>query len=693
MMLDRSRWIAPDRPSASPVFERRFCWHGGEALLEVTGLGFYEARVNGKKLGDCYFIPTVTDYMKRDYSGFTYLCRDSFTYRIFYNTYDLRELLHEGENLLEIQLGGGYFVQTERVAEGRVSFSDRGQCLFALKLEGEILRSDGSERWHDSAITQDNLFLGETVDLTADTSGRRPVLLLPTPESALCPQEGTPDRLIRTLAPTKVGEVNGRQIYDVGENIAGFVRVTTHAPAGSRITLRFAERLMPDGSPDFRSAGSGYTCTSGVLQIMTDVFITDGGERSFEPKFVWHAFRYIEADGPFDSLTVCEIHADTPVTSSFDSDSEGMNFLYDAYLRTQLSNMHGSFPSDCPHRERLGYTGDGQITAPAAMLMLDSREFYRKWIHDILDCQDPATGHIQHTAPFQGGGGGPGGWGSAVITVPYRYWKQYGDDGLIGSCYPAMKRWIAYLTGRLEDGLIVREAEGGWCLGDWCMLESGKLPEPFVNTCWFVKTLGMLCEIAAYLGHEADIPAFRALEDASRGAAEKVYRESLNSVGAAMTYAAWVGIADAADCAAYYDALGHYDTGFLATDILTGLLFDGGYGDVACKLLSSEEKGSFLYMKRNGATTIWENWPGYGSQSHPMFGASARHLFSGILGIRQAEGSYGWEKITFRPYLPEGMERALGSILTPRGRISVRLSREDGKFVSRLQMPDGMICE
>ena len=163
---------------------------------------------------------------------------------------------------------------------------------------------------------------------------------------------------------------------------------------------------------------------------MEDVFVGDGATHTFAPQFVWHAFRYLEVTGPgVQSVSVAVVHADTPVTAAFECSSPELNWLFDAYVRTQLDNMHGGVPSDCPHRERLGYTGDGQVCAPAAMLMLDSRAFYRKWIRDIFDSQDKTTGHVNHTAPFAGGGGGPGGWGCAAVTVPYHF---YGSSVILG---------------------------------------------------------------------------------------------------------------------------------------------------------------------------------------------------------------------------------------------------------------------
>lgn len=703
--LLKAKWIMPDRNigSASPVIRKSFTLGKvSAAKLFITGLGFFEAWLNGRKLGNEYFQPVASDYEKRDFKKITYPCRDSFTHRIYFNTYDVAELLNDGENLLEVRLGGGWYVQTERIAEGEMSYGDRCKCIFALETDGGTISSDGSEEWSFSEITYSELFIGEVIDYSAESEAHK-VAVAEAPDSELTPSIGVPDRLIRTIKPVKLGEKDGRSVWDAGENISGLVRVVSKEGFTGKVTLRFAEEVR-DGELDFSSCGADYTCSSGRKQIMTDVFVCDGKERVFEPKFVWHAFRYFDVEGEFDSLEVLVIHADVKVTSTFDSDSEGMNFLYDAYIRTELDNMHGSFPSDCPHRERLGYTGDGQITAETAMLTLDSKEFYRKWIRDILDCQDKESGHVQHTAPFMGGGGGPGGWGSAMIIVPYQYWRNFGETDILRECLPAMKKWIGYLESHSDGGLVVREEEGGWCLGDWCTLGKCEVPEPLVNTWYLVKQLGMLHEICQALGEPFDEHYETLKNNALDALREKYFKGNAdlrlsaypknsaeNKQGIAV-YGAALGLADPDACAEYYDKLGHFDTGFLCTDILCELLFATGHGEIFHKLLENDQPGSYLYMKRNGATTIWENWK-WGSHCHPMFGASARQLFEGILGIRQAENSSGWERLELSPYLPEKMSFARGSVTTPRGEVRVRLERRDGKVFAEVCIPENVAAE
>ena len=690
-------WVGADTSYASPVITRRFTLEKtGKAKLTITGLGYFNAKINGNPVSDAWFLPLVSDYEPRDLTALQYPILDTVKNRVYYHTFDVTHLLHEGENELTIHLGNGWYRQNERADEGNTSFSEELKTIYKLEMDGvAVLCSDGSETQRDSVIRYSNLFYGEVIDYTAELAEAKPALIRKAPQTELTENIGTPDRLIRKLCPELLGEKDGKAIYDVGENISGFVCLTTTAPKGTKITVRFSEEIREDLLLDFGSSGGYCTGRSGKPQIQEDIFVTDGGKCMFHPMFVWHAFRYFEVEGLHDTAEAWEIHSDTPVTSCFTSDFEGMNYLYDTYLHTQLINMHGSIPSDCPHRERLGYTGDGQVCAPTAMMLLESRAFYDKWIQDILDCQDPVTGHVQHTAPLMGGGGGPGGWGSAITIVPYAYYMQYGDRSMLERCFEPIRRWIGYLESRCENGLVVREEKGGWCLGDWCTLEPIRIPEAYVNSCYFIKNLQIAEKIAAILGKTEYLPRFAALRERTEQAIRDTYYDSktgsfAGAIQGADAYAVWCGLtgAEAAQrISDFYSALGHFDTGFLCTDILLEVLFAYGHTDTAIQLLESEELGSFLYMKRHGATTIWENWDGRESHAHPMFGAGTRHLISGVLGIRLAKP--GYEAIEFIPaLLPQG-KSAKGSILTPQGRITVELSCE-GEPTARLEIPSAV---
>lgn len=696
-------WIGAAKEIVSPIILRRFNVSDiKSATLIITGVGYFEAKINDNAVTDYMYLPVITDYEPRDLT----LCAHkgttgTTTNRIYYYNFDITKLVSDGENLLTIQLGNGWYRQQERIAEGNMSFGDTLKCIYKIVIEAENgmieLCSDGSETYTDSAVRFSNIYLGEMVDYSIKLQEEKAVNILPSPKTILCEAMGTPDKVIRTIKPKKIVETNGKHIFDAGENITGVVSVKTD----STVTLRFAENINEDMSLNFTSSAASYRTTrSGELQIMTDTFISDGTPRTFEAKFTFHAFRYFEIAGKFDDLIVKVIHADTPITSTFTSSHEGMNFLYDAFLRTQLDNMHGSIPSDCPHRERLGYTGDGQLVAPTAMMMLDTKEFYKKWIQDILDCQD-TDGHVRHTAPFMGGGGGPGGWGSAVVIVPYAYYKQYGDTDIIEQCYDGMKLWISYLLSRQENGLVLSEDAGGWCLGDWASLEKMEIPEPYVNSCYFVKDLLLLEEMATLIGKSGDIPYYQSLRAVTEKAIIDTYYDAATGhfaegIQGADAFAVWCGLAGketAQMLAERYSKLGFFDTGFLCTDILCEVLCEYGYTDVFLSLLESEKLGSFLYMKRHGATTIWEYFIGKCSHNHPMFGACARQLFQSVLGIRQRKGTAGYSDIIIDPIKTTRALKVSGSIDTPNGVIAVSLDTTGEKHIVKVDAPETIKLE
>ncbi|MBR3955104.1 MAG: family 78 glycoside hydrolase catalytic domain [Clostridia bacterium] len=699
--LKNALWIGADKNSVSPVFLRRFLYENcTKAELIITSCGFFETKINGQNVTDNLFLPVVTDYEKRDMSKWIYPIFDTLTHRLYYYTFDITSLLNKGENTLSVHLGNGWYMQDERVAEGNMSFGEQLKTAYCIRLytdNGIVdLLSDGTEMYYDSEITYSSLFIGEVIDPVSVTFEERQVTVCTAPETELCEALGTPDKVIRTLCPELLGEKNGKKIYDIGENTSGLVRVTAKNNKGDKITIRFSEELDEDGNLSFHSCGGGYTCTSGRKQIQEDTFICTGETYIFCPKFLWHAFRYFEIEGNFENLEMLVIHAATAVTSTFECSSEGLNFLYEAYIRSQLTNMHGSIPSDCPHRERLGYTGDGQVCAPAGMLLLDSREFYRKWMQDILDCQCKISGHVQHTAPMMGGGGGPGGWGCAIVFVPWAFYKQFGEVQMLEKTYEPMRRWVQYLLSKCENGLIVREENGGWCLGDWCTREKITLPEPFVNTCFFIKILRILCEIAEIIGKAEDIGAYEKLIADLEKAVVENYKDKggtsfCNGVQGADAYAVWAGLSDKAKLsgiAAKYDTMRYFDTGFIATDILSGLLADNGYIDTFFNIIDNDDLGTYLYMKRQGATTVWENWNGESSHNHPMFGAPARYLFTGILGIRQAENSVAYNDLLIAPQVPSKLDFANGSLVLPCGKVSVSFKKEENSVRFEITLPE-----
>lgn len=698
MTLQNVQWIACPETAISPIIRKHFTVSRpvrGE--IAVTGLGFFTLKINGQSVTDQVHMPALTDYEPRDMSHWTYPLYDQTTHRTLYLRFDLTHFLKDGANTVELQLGPGWYRQHERIAEGEMTFGDRLKAAFALEAtseDGTVTRicSDGTEKWIPSDITYSNLFIGEVHDARLRTIDHepQPVIAVDTPDAILTEQDCPPDRVVRRIVPKLCGTVGNRRIYDVGENLSGWVAVRADGQPGAEIRLTFAESLKDDDL-DPLSTGADYHGTT-RMQLQEDRFICSGVPETFRPQFVWHGFRYFDVTGPAVEVVAEEVHTDLAVTSEFECGHPVLNWLYDADIRTERSNIHGCVPSDCPHRERLGYTGDGQITAATVMTLLDARGMYRKWIRDILDCQDRMTGHVQHTAPMMGGGGGPGGWGCAMVIVPDEYDRRYDDRALLAECYPHMQRWVGYLKSHSAHGLVESEEADGWCLGEWASLHPVQIPIPFVNTCFFLDTLRRMTAIAERLGHPDDAKMYAQHGRVVRDALIRTYLDPATGsfcggVQAADAFAVWAGLdADGRamdNLVRRYQTVRYFDTGFLGTELLIDVLMRHGACDTAYALLTSPEIGSFAHMMHNGMTTIGEYWQLICSKNQPMYGAVTRHLFDGLLGIRQAADSYGYRDLRIEPQIPAALDHASGSVTLPCGKVSVRW----------VQSPDGVTVD
>lgn len=683
MRFEHSKWICERDQAEAPVFRKRFTV--GEvirATLYICGLGCFEAYINGLPVSEDVFSPALSTYSQLNGRVLTYPLHDIFqSPRVYYCRYDVSALLQPGDNTLSVALGNGWYNQYERQAEGQWAWGCP-RLLFEILIEYAdgtqvSVVSDSDTKAHQSHILRNNLFYGETQDLARKEPVHQPgyddrawenAVLCQAPEGELTEQTCPPDRIIRRIIPSKIGEYDGKDLYDVGENISGYLTFSTGYHG--TIQIEFAEELK-EGKLDPTSAGSS----------VADVFYGDGRtHKNVHPHFSWHGFRYFTVSGELSEPVCCVIHTVLPRTSSFHSDAPVLNWLYDAYCRTQQINVHGSIPLDCPHRERLGYTGDGQLCAESCMTVFDAKQVYKKWMQDILDCQG-INGHVQHTAPFLGGGGGPSGWGGAVVVVPYMYYWHYGDLEAVRRWYPAIRKYFTYMETRCQDGLVVREEDGGWCLGDWGIpdIRAMDFSPEFVNTCLLVKFYGYLRELeeALEIPTSIDPEILHGHLQAIQKYADK-NGDFLQNRHGANAFAGDIGLLSRQAqqrMAAYYDQLGCLDTGIFGTEVLLRYLFQNGYDDLAIRLLTSETpKHSFGYMMRSGATTLWEYLNGGGSHAHPMFGGSVKLLYQYILGIRPTQPGYA--QFVVSPTTSRLLRYFEGHMTTAGGEIQVCLRRE-----------------
>ena len=523
----QAQWIETPNPEAAPLFRREFMVPDQivQARAYICGLGFYELYLNGSRIGDSVLVPAQTNYDERQLGQLLYPFQDKTKKRVLYNTYDIASQLIDGINTIGIVLGNGWYNQRDRTVEGemwygsprviaQIELTDASGNLHIIGTDSTWATHQGGPLLHNGIFSGERFDARRKADGWASTghndAGWTPAQEARPPCGILRSQTSPVDRVVSTFTPALISATDGVFRFDAGRNVSGWARIRLNTEAGRTITLRFIE-----------DTGEDYG--------QSDTYIAGGKDETYEPSFTWHSFRYVEITGAPDSFSVQdidirEVHADISPAGAFQCSDDTLNTLYRLFRDTQRQNMHCGVPSDCPHRERLGYTGDGQIAAEAAMHAFDMAAFYTKWIDDIADAQNQETGFVPHTAPFGGGGGGQP-WGSALVVVPWLMHRFYGDRRVLANHYDAMKHWLRYYAAcRNENGVVTREEPESWFLGEWCT-PSGTQPEipaEYVNTCYLGYNALLMRDISRTLGNQEDAEFYAELH---ASVAETINRE------------------------------------------------------------------------------------------------------------------------------------------------------------------------
>lgn len=707
-----AKWIgAKDRTADtfSVVRGKFIAEKGKKATFYALGLGFFQAYINGVCVNLDTFLPLSSEYEKSaEPKGESFSGR-----RVYVPEFDITDYVHDGENTVAIVYGGGWYTHWER----RFGLPKVIYRIVAETSEGEKQAFSDEECTAGKSVVQSYYFLqfekrnyeeaAEAYGEGFDDSAWEKAVCVEALDTEYCRTDCPADALISILTPVKVKEEGNRAIYDCGENTVGYPVIRVTAKKGETVKVRCAEELAANGDLDEEHFH------------WQEFYVTsDGKERVLQPQFTWFAFRYFEVEGSAEPTCVKVVHANVPVTSEFECDNATLNWIYDTFVHTMLCNMHTGHPSDCPHLERRGYTGDGQLTCNAALHIFGARKFYEKWLQDIADSQDEKSGHIQYTAPYLLSAGGPGGWGCAIVEVPYRLYKHYGDKAVLEKYYGNMRRYIDYLDAHSEFSLVTSDQEGVACLGDWCTPnilypekditfcdQQSIIPAPYVNTYFAVKSLQKLCEIARAIGKEEDVAEYEEKIALRKKAIKAAYFNTLDgnyfmNMHGANAFAVDLDLDK--ECTPeknayrnmlnYYKKVGHYDTGIFATDILTRVLFERGDGELALDLLTTDGDQGYEHWRKNGATTFHEYWDSSRSRSHnhPMFGAAAAYFFEYLLGIKQAENGAGYTEIAVEPGYVHRFKKMRGSMQIPAGKVSVAYENADGRVAFSIGVPAGV---
>lgn len=679
--------------------------------LYATALGVYEPYVNGTRVGTDYLCPGWTDYEKR----------------VQYQTYDVTDLLRAGSNAVGAIVADGWFC-------GHVGMFGPEQYgrSHAFRAVLSVTHEDGSQtrvatagawRVSDGPLRYADLLMGETYDARAelgewscpgfdDSRWQRAVHDVRWP-APLVSQAEPPVRVTQELVSREPTEPRpGVWVFDLGQDMVGWARLRVRGSTGTPVVLRYAEALNPDGTihtDNLRTAEA------------TDVYIPAGtGEETYEPRFTYHGFRYVEVTGypgrpPRDAIRGRVAQAAAPVTGEFTCSDPLLTQLYRNITWSQRGNFL-AVPTDCPQRdERLGWTGDIQVFAPTAAFVMDVERFLVKWLRDLADAQHDsgAYPHVAPNPPHSPLGAGAAGWGDAGIVVPAVLHERYGNSAVLEEHYAGMTAWIDYLQRDSQD--LIRPADG---FGDWLAVNA-ETPKDVVATAYFAYASRLMAHVASTLGREADADRYRALFARVREAFRTRFVDAdvrvEGGTQSAYVLALHAGLLDAEERPRAARHLlgdielrnGHLSTGFLGTPWLLDVLTDAGRLDVAYRLLRQRTCPSWLYPVTRGATTTWERWDGWteergyavpqvtqgvhtprmNSFNHYAFGAVADWMVRTVAGL--APAAPGYRRILIRPRTGGGLAWAKAEYESVRGPVRSAWWHGEGRFRLEVTVPPG----
>ncbi len=639
-----------------------------KARLYITACGLYEARLNGERVGDFILAPGITDYRKR----------------VQYQTYDVTALLQKGENVLTVQLADGWYRGSTGAWGLRNQYGTETKLLSQL----EITRTDGSvqtvvtdESWdwsNDGPIRFADNKDGEIVDANAvpTYSGKAKVTSHPVTPTA---SNNVPVTEHEHLKALLLRTPSGKTVLDFGQNIAGYASFTVNAHAGQKITLRFGELLDETGEFTQKNIQcSNKKITTPLQQV---IYTCKEGRNDYKTTFAIFGFQYIlvETEVPFaaEDFTAIAVYSDMERTGFFESSNPLLNKFVENTVWSAKNN-HADLPTDCPTRERHGWTGDAQIFCSTASFLFDYEPMAEKFLNDMYDWQKP-NGKLPQIAPAGGVDfymnvmNGSVGWADAGVIMPYVLWKRYGDVSILSRRYEGMKRYAEFMMGRCgkwggpyakpvrippkEKKYLVN---CGQSYGEWAEPQDFYVmhwmdfaePHPEVSTAYTAYIMEQMIEIAETLGRTEDVPLYKEYRDGCR----KTYRAMMKTEKfsldtdrqARLVRPLAMNLLDAEQTAyakkRLIEALDHYGwrlgTGFLSTPLILDVLMEID-PQAAYRLLENEEIPGWLSMPKNGATTIWESWEGdkakgsgVASLDHYSKGAVVAWLFDTMCGIR-----------------------------------------------------------
>lgn len=718
----KAKWIEIEgdtgRYTPSPHFRKEFSLGKtvASARVYVTSHGYYELHINGKKVGDQVLTPGWTSYGKR----------------LQYQVYDVTDQVVKGNNAIGAVLGDGWYRGTLGWGTNWAIYGKTLGLLAQLKVrftDGTEALIITDESWtcnQDGAIRMNDIYNGETYDATKKLTGwnlpgydqsKWKKVKVASYTDNLVASEGAPIRKIQEVKPVKIFKSpSGNLLVDMGQNMVGWIRLKVSGPKGTVVTLRHAEILDKHGefyTENLRGAKCQLTYT-----------LAGTGEETYEPRFTFMGFRYVEVKGfpgtlTADNITGVVIHSDMAPTGSYDCSNPLVNQLQHNIVWGQKGNFV-DVPTDCPQRdERLGWTGDAQAFCRTAAFNFDVSAFFTKWLRDValdqkqggevpdvipdvLNRQDAAT-----AAPSAG-------WGDVAIIAPWTMYTVFGDKQFLENQYPSMKKWVEYIRKKAGDSYMWK---GGSKYGDWLFYHppvnnhtaaDGYTEPDFIATAFFAYSANLLSQAANALGKTDDEKTYSGLYNKIRDVFIKEYVTPAGRVGTCSQTSYILALKfgllpeelrpKAAEflVADIKSRRNHISTGFLGTPYIAHELSEAGYSDVAYDLLLQETYPSWLYPVKMGATTIWERWDGQKTDStfqdagmnsfnHYAYGAIGDWMYRVSAGI-ETDGP-GYKKLILQPHPTTKLSYAKASFESPYGKVESGWERKEGKVIVKVSIP------
>ncbi len=744
MAGDTVAFTADRKLDACNIYRKEFEVKDGvrKSWLSITAHGLYEARINGRQVTDTCFNPGFTAYDKY----------------LEYQTYDVTELLCEGTNVLTIVLADGWYKGKFGILGYGNNYGVENAVLAQMELQFEDgtakqIVTDETFEYAQSAFVYSDILIGEKQDGRIDMEKYYRPGTVSGMKKAQEKQYGyenlhgiccEPVRCTEIIRPQRIFETpKGELIADMGQNIVGTVRISVQGDCGTEIKLEHSEVLDKEGN--------FINNVSGVNRDQTDYYILRGKEPEiFEPRFTFHGFRYVKISGYPGVLTADKIEgivlgSDLEKSGEFSCSNPELNRLQSNIMWSQRGNML-SIPTDCPQRERAGWTGDILVYAKTAAYNQNVRSFLKKWLRN-MEKEQFEDGLIPVVIPYPLGYSAmqkdafgtdtSAGWGDAAIIVPWTLYEIYQDETLLKDCFGMMKKWMDYVEKDASEHIPEHTSEctkeweerqkylwnTGFHFGDWCypscknergetdMFRSAHTTKEHVATAMYAHSADVMSKVCSVLGEMELAEHYRDLNGKIRKAFSDEYVKEDGSIEGSVQGIYVLAIAMkmaegdklgrmAAHLAEMIRENGNrLDTGFLSIEYLLDVLVEYGYEDVASKLLYQEKCPSWLYEVKNGATTMWETWNAIledgtrtdNSYNHYAFGCVGDWMYRNLLGITRT--GTGYRRFRIEPSFRYGLTEASGSYESVYGRIgcSWKLSGKQG--VLSLEVPVGTSAE